>query len=412
MAEGWTTPDDLAAQVERLWQRGRLLSARLRGVPLFPLPLRLRRPTAQAMTTRFDEVRAWIRVLDEQSRARRGVGYDIVWDEIKHRQLGRNLVPAAIVVPTERDGFALIGKVAQGETFDALAAKTLSMFPALRELIIRKPLQIVENAEAWDRILAVLAWFDAHPRSGLYLRQLDIAGVDSKFVETRQGLLTELLDHALVQPSSAGRAPGQSFEGRFGLRSRPTLVRLRILDPRLAIGGLTDVSMPVEQLAAVPMPGHRVFITENEINGLAFPDVENSIVLFKLGYAVELLSSVGWLADREIFYWGDIDTHGFAILDRLRTAFPGARSLLMDEATLLAHTPLWVREDVPHRADLDRLTDAERALYDGLRDHRFGDRVRLEQERIAFGCLQRALHHLQEYARRGTVRPWGRSEIE
>ncbi len=41
---------------------------------------------------------------------------------------------------------------------------------------------------------------------------------------------------------------------------------------------------------------------------------------------------------------GDIDTYGFAMLDRLRSYHPHIRSLLMDEATLLQHRPLWGRE--------------------------------------------------------------------
>ncbi len=38
-----------------------------------------------------------------------------------------------------------------------------------------------------------------------------------------------------------------------------------------------------------------------------------------------------------------------------------------------------------------RLTVQERALYDGLRDHRIGRNLRLEQERIGFGWVASAL---------------------
>jgi hypothetical protein len=53
-------------------------------------------------------------------------------------------------------------------------------------------------------------------------------------------------------------------------------------------------------------------------------------------------------------YWGGIDTHGFAILDRLRASIPGAALLLMDENTLQAHRHVWGQEDGDkrHRADL------------------------------------------------------------
>jgi hypothetical protein len=135
----------------------------------------------------------------------------------------------------------------------------------------------------------------------------------------------------------------------------------------------------------------RVFITENEINGLAFPALPGSLVIFGLGYGLDRLSEVRWLHRRKMHYWGDIDTYGFHILDRLRALFPDAQSLLMDRETLLQHAPLWVREGNPYDGELPRLNSAELALYDDLRHNRLGERVRLEQERIPYGWLERAL---------------------
>jgi hypothetical protein len=129
----------------------------------------------------------------------------------------------------------------------------------------------------------------------------------------------------------------------------------------------------------------RVFVTENEVNGLAFPELRDAVVIFGLGDGVDRLAAVPWLVERRLFYWGDIDTHGFAILDRLRAHLPHAASLLMDRETLLAHRPLWVEEADRHEGTLTRLTTPERALYDDLRADRLGERVRLEQARVAFG---------------------------
>ncbi len=57
----------------------------------------------------------------------------------------------------------------------------------------------------------------------------------------------------------------------------------------------------------------------------------------------------------------------------------------MDEATLLAHRDFWVQEARPHAAErLARLNEPEHALYDALRQGRHGERIRLEQERIAW----------------------------
>jgi hypothetical protein len=99
----------------------------------------------------------------------------------------------------------------------------------------------------------------------------------------------------------------------------------------------------------------------------------------------------GWLAGLDLVYWGDLDTHGFAILDRLRECCPHARSMLMDRATLLAHQSQWVTEPCPATAVLKLLTPAEQELYGALRANTFGSAVRLEQERVSFTALEAAL---------------------
>ncbi len=183
------------------------------------------------------------------------------------------------------------------------------------------------------------------------------------------------------------------FNQRYGLRSDPPLVRFRLLDPELTIRGLDDLSLPPEQFASLKVPLQRVFLTENRTNGLAFPECPGSLVVFGLGYGLESLAQVTWLGDVQVHYWGDLDTHGFGILNRLRGILPDARSFLMDRRTLDAHRALWGQEpaDKRYRGKPARLTRPERALFDDLRLNRLGERVRLEQERIGFRRLQQAL---------------------
>lgn len=162
---------------------------------------------------------------------------------------------------------------------------------------------------------------------------------------------------------------------------------------RLRLNGLSDMTVPASEFAQLRLAVNRVFVTENEINGLPFPKVPDSLVVFGLGYGLELLLPCDWLKAKTMYYWGDIDTHGFAMLDRLRGAFPEARSFLMDRATLLAPRALWgqEREEERFMKPLTRLNHEERALFAELQQDRLGDRIRLEQERIALLYLERAL---------------------
>jgi hypothetical protein len=256
------------------------------------------------------------------------------------------------------------------------------------------PLRLLDHEEAWTRILAILAWFLANPRPAVYLRQLDIEGVDSKFIETRKALLSELLDQVLPADAIDAETGGaRQFELRYGLLAKPALIRFRILDPAHYINGFSDLTVPVSQFAALHSAVERVFVTENEVNLLAFPDAASSMVIFGGGYGIERMAQVDWLRTKEILYWGDIDTHGFAILDRLRASLPQTRSLLMDAATLHAHRRLWGSEmaDKRYTGDLARLSTDEYRLFLDLRDDVHGERVRMEQERIGFAWVLAAL---------------------
>jgi hypothetical protein len=388
----WTTPADLTREVRRLWERGRILAAQITGEPVFPLRLPLRRPDAKAMAERFDEVRTWIRALDEGSRDRRGFGYAIEWQDINHRQLGRNRIPVAALLPSEGDALRLIGKVREAEGFRTLTRQTEAQFPVLLPWLAKRPLRAMEHAGDWDRILAVLAWFCDHPNSNLYLRQIDVPNVDTKFLEVRKGLISELLDLVLLR--SPEENPAQSvarFEERYGLRAKPHLIRFRLLDDRLAVHGFSDLTVPVSEFARFAPKVRHVFVTENEINGLAFPALPEALVIFGLGYSVDLLASARWMHDCNIFYWGDIDTHGFRMLDQLRARFPELQSLLMDRETLMTHHRSWGAEPMPYLGALTRLNENELALYDDLRFNRLGENVRLEQELISFAWLQERL---------------------
>jgi hypothetical protein len=69
----------------------------------------------------------------------------------------------------------------------------------------------------------------------------------------------------------------------------------------------------------------------------------------------------------------------------VRRLLPQTVSVLMDEATLLAHRELWVTETSPHAAEaLELLTTAERSVYERLKANHWNPQVRLEQERIGW----------------------------
>ena len=391
--QAWTTTADLRAQVQRRWDKGDVLGA-LVAPPgeLFPLRLNLRGPTSSELSERFDEVRVWAAGLQQGL----GASCRLVMREVRHRVIGTNSLPGEVWIDTVDDALRFLGKLREARAFEALRSITRQQQPGLLPWQQAVPLRALALADIWPQLLAVVAWLQSHPRPGIYLRQVDLPGIDSKFIETHRAVLAELLDQVLPTDAVDTTAGGAAqFARRYGFRDKALRVRLRFLDPNHAawVPG-TDADYTLSQMAFARLApaAKRVFITENEINFLAFPPAAGSLVVFGAGYGFDALAQAGWMLQREVHYWGDIDTHGFAILDQLRAHIPQAQSFLMDRDTLLEHQAQWTSEPQPTKRDLPRLNEAERRVYDDLRWRRLRDEpLRLEQERIAFGRVERAV---------------------
>lgn len=387
----WTRPADLRAQLLKRWERGDLLRDLVGAEPLdWPLRLSLRTPRAADLAERFEAVRDWVAELSSAE------GFCIEWRDWQHRVQGSQSWPAAVLVDTRADALDLLGKSAEAQRFAELWALSAQQQPALLPWLAQRPLQALAHEDRWERLLAVVAWLQARPRPGVYVRQVDAPGVDSKFIELHRGVLAELLDLALPAAAIDMEAIGATqFNRRYGFLDKPVRFRLRLLDASLpqlpGCAGLTDLTLDAASFAALALPVERVYVTENEVNFLAFPAQPQSIVVFGAGYGWEALAAADWLRRQPLYYWGDLDTHGFAILDQLRAQHPQARSLLMDMDTLLAHRLHWGEEPVPTRQALSRLSAAEAEVYDALRYDRIRTQLRLEQERIGYGWVRERL---------------------
>ncbi len=386
----WTTPAELKAQVQKLWDRGIILSSLIGGESVFPHRLTLKVPESRELSDSFTEVRDWIARLSGVAKQ-----YRIVWRSVNHRILGANELPAEIWIDTLDDALVWIGKRQEARQFAAMVTLTRDGQPTLLPWLAKRPLRALELAEDWTRLLNIVAWRLTHPQPAIYLRQIDLPGVHSKLIEGYRGVLGELFDLVLPPEEIDATATGTvGFCRRYGFQDKPLRVRFRILDPALALFSTEsdhDITVTQATFARLEIAVTTVFITENEINFLAFPELPKAMVIFGAGYGFENLALVEWLRDRVIHYWGDIDTHGFAILNQLRGFFPHVASLLMDRETMMEHQALWGVEPSPETGTLMRLTAEESALYDQLRRDELGRQIRLEQERIGFEWLVEAL---------------------
>jgi hypothetical protein len=322
----------------------------------------------------------------------------ITWETRQWPRLGTQRLPASLVISSLDDVAELAD---QGSRWHRATARHHLLSTACVWLPGRPAPQRLFDALAdysdvdFERLLSLMRWLSEHPASGLQLRQLPVVGLDTKWVEQRRGLIIDLLQCRPSQPS--GDQTGRDLHALLGLAKQPTRMRMRLLgdDLRRQVGGLCDIEAPVEELAALPIASRLAIVVENLESGLALPAVPGTVALMKLGHAVNLLRLLPWLRAARVVVWGDIDTHGFAILDRVRGVLPQAESMLMDHDTLLAHRALWVEEPRPYDGPAPGgLSEFERLVFDGLASNLWGVNVRLEQERLPWPLVLSALANL------------------
>jgi len=380
------SPDDvrqgLATRFAR--QHRRWFALRPQSDGEWPLTLSLGRPTEQDFVADPARVRQWVASWEAFGPVPAEVR--IEWGDRHWPRLGHQRLPERLLVNSADAVATLVGIGRRWQRACNRAGRLSSFWTALsRHAVLGRVFDALADYadEDFDRLLALLAWADANPASELYLRQLPVAGLDTKWIAARSAVCTELLRS--LRPAQGEVCVGSDLHALLGLKRPSPRIRVRLLCPALRqrVGGLADIEAPVAQLAALDIAPRTVVIVENLESGLALTDMVGVVAVMKLGAAVKLVAELPWVTRAHCLYWGDIDTFGFEILNRARGVLPHVQSVLMDSTTLLEHRSLCVSEQTQLVSlELPLLTVEEREAFEGLRNDRWGQRLRLEQERL------------------------------
>ncbi|MDD7542282.1 MAG: DUF2220 family protein [Mobiluncus porci] len=374
------TSKDIAKKLRRHWNNGELLSrwAQSEDFPVFSLGLQPPKP--REISRDFTAAQSWVSELRESSKGR----YQLEYAHIGGRLIGENEIPVRAIVSSWDEAWKLLGVQSQVADFSHILEESQTCLAA-RQWAVRHPLRALAIKEDFPTLVRAYQWLDAARDSGRYLREIAAPGLDTKFVENHRGILAQML--------AVSRAPGK-FETDLGLAIPPSLIRIRGVIPLAGAAKAGEVALREEDWRHWEVPSWvtQALVVENLATYLSVPLPENAIAIWGKGFAVNKLSGFPWLSELQLWYWGDLDGAGFEILHRLRIHFPTVRSVLMDEETLLAHREKWVRETKPPSGkNLGQLTAREAEVYRALVEDRFGEKVRLEQERLNW---EWALDHL------------------
>jgi hypothetical protein len=364
---------DLRQKAARQYEA--VLRAMVTGETLFPMPMRADKRLSADPAQRRRELANLL----AHSHERRGYGYTLTYRRVQTRSLNEQDEIEAVCFPTEADYLRFLEKDGEAERFRADLSLITASFPTLRDWCVRYPLKVIEQHGRWPDLLVVCQYLHQNPAPGCYARELPVP-VHTKFIEENHPLLHDLLNRVVPLPADQQTEP--NFYARFGLRQKEPGVRLRLVGEPLATvaGPITELTVPVSTLAQLALPEQDVFIIENEINFLTFPPRPDTLVLWGKGFDVSTLARIGWLAQKRLFYWSDLDVQGFEMLSQLRGRFPdtSVQSWLMDWETLHRYEPFWVSGTYKNLTSLPNLTPDETRVFQFLQPRN----LRLEQERI------------------------------
>jgi hypothetical protein len=257
-------------------------------------------------------------------------------------------------------------------------------------------------------LLAATAWFQANPRSGLTVRSVPVPGMHTKWLARHRGMVLACLGTP-TDSSTSAEPPGDADPAdipaddldALGLRPLPREISIVIADPvlRTAIGGLRQITAPVDELAGLQIHPDAVLIVENKEPALAWSDMPGLVVIHSLGNHLDVLSRLPWIRHDSCWYWGDLDRHGFTLLSRARTIISRLESLLMTPGDIETYRPLGVKEKLERYDQPDStLAPAEASALAALR-LTDGNYLRTEQERIPVSDAERALEQARNPVR-------------
>lgn len=347
------------------------LKSTVLGETFFPYVLR----SDKSLSSDFVLMSKQIAELMSGSKDRLGYGYQVQSRPVKTRSHGVQDIPEVISFEDEDNYIKFIGKKNEFNAFLLNIQVIKDAMPILEKWIVDNPLTIISNDKKWSDLLKVCDWFvNRFEPQKYYIRELPIA-VHTKFIEENKTVLGKMLDYLI--PEKIDNTENE-FEKRYYLKYIQPLVRYRWLTINEGTGCYDDISIPMDKFLAGSQSCRRVFIIENKMNFLTFPQIPESIAIWGKGFAIENLRYATWLNQMEIFYWSDLDIQGFQMLSQMRSYFPQTKAFLMED-TLLTLLEEFIVPGTPSAiSSLIHLDEIEKSVFEKLRE----GNIRLEQERI------------------------------
>ncbi|MBK8816562.1 MAG: hypothetical protein IPN42_14150 [Methylococcaceae bacterium] len=339
----------------REWQNFTGLKARLLNDKPFPIRVGLKPPTGQKAVSDIEHFQKFI----GQWRSF-AAQHLIEWETRNYRVLFEQTLPKFFVLKNVQELMAFVGDEAlkRSQIWESNMSPLLSIYPETYSALVKNlnTIEVMHQADA-DLLPDLIKQLIPNMGAGQYLRALPLVGVDTKFVETYQTLISDILDK--IYNGVVSNAGG--LFTWLGCNANPTgwlTIRPLCEKTKAKIGGFPVLQLSGDILKQQALPARNILIVENLESGLGLPPLPDTIAVFGGGKNVAWMEAQ-WLKTKNVAYWGDLDTWGLSILSDVRSKLPTITVLMMDQNTLQLHKDRMVEERKPSDKIPIFLTDSE-----------------------------------------------------
>ena len=363
------------------WDNFNRLQKRLVGDIAFPIRISLKPPTEEQAISDLDHFRIFVHGWRDFSSPSM-----IEWEEKNYRTLKNQNVPKALIISNIDEFYSYIGEEAVNRSrMWASNMRPLLEFNNNFYLVLIKHLRTIEvlSPNTIGMIINTLPQLRKNMGHGKYLREIPLLGVDTKFIETHESFIVDLLNAIHQNQISSGLL---EWLGCNELPSGWLTIKPLCQHVRERLGGYSLLQLTSSELRSSELPADNILVVENLQSGLGLTNLPSTAAIIGGGKNISWMNAE-WLASKNVAYWGDIDTWGFAILNDARAVSPNLCSLMMDESTLFKFRDRAVNETKQYDGVLQNLTDLELELFNNLKGLKY-HQMRLEQERLPFEYIK------------------------
>ena len=384
----------------KYWNNRKTLKSLLSGNTEFPIDISLKPPKGNAALnniSHFQEfVASWKSFGEKAEYESKEV--NVRWDTRTFRALSEQNIPTHLIIHDISALARILGDAEEQQLrnwqsriayiFDSLSSELSKHTDrpggssSERELFsaLIANVEILSGFSNSDMELLVKLIPQLHKGMGrgCYLRALPVIFVDTKFIEKNLRFI-ESVTAAIID----GSAKEMGLLSWLDCRDKPKdwlLVKPLCKNTAAYFGGLPLLRMSSETLLGFELPAKNILVIENEQSCLSLEDIPDTIAVSGGGKNVSWMRT-DWLANKQVAYWGDIDSEGLVILSDVRSKLSTIIPLMMDSETVEAYRDRMVDEPDSVTREPVALTDAELMLFRMLRSGYYGS-TRLEQERL------------------------------